>query len=213
MKIALIGASGFIGKAILDEALNRGHDVLAIVRNPERVKTQPHLLVTRADVLDNEQLAGLFEGMDAVIAAYNGAKGGEVMDTTIKATHSIIRAMKQASVQRLLFVGGAGSLQIPEKEIDLVDTDEFPEAWKEGALATRESLRILRREKDLNWTFLSPSAHIEPGPRTGRFRLGSDELLLDEKGERRISTADYAMAMIDELEKPSHMRSRFTVGY
>ncbi|HSF67405.1 MAG TPA: hypothetical protein VLA67_08240 [Nitrospiraceae bacterium] len=120
--------------------------------------------------------------------------------------------MKKAGVKRSLFVGGAGSLEV-KPGVQSVDLPEFPAEYKQGALATRETLNMLREEGSLEWSFLSPSADLSPGKRTGKFRLGMDQLLRDANGESRISFEDYAMAMIDEIEKPQHIRHRFTVGY
>lgn len=214
MRIALIGATGQIGQHILSEALNRGHHVTAIVRHPEKLSPHPKLSAVAGSVYDTEALASLIKGSDAVISAFNpGWTDSNLPANQIRGTGSVIAASKQAGVPRLLVVGGAGSLQVPGGGIDVVDTPDFPAEWKEAAKAVRETLKHLRTEKELDWTFLSPAAHIEPGERTGRFRLGKDELLVDAKGESRISLPDYAVAMIDELESPQHSRQRFTLAY
>ncbi|MFA6303068.1 MAG: NAD(P)-dependent oxidoreductase [Legionella sp.] len=206
MKIVLIGASGFVGSFILSEALNRGHQVTAIVRNPGKLDQHSNLTSIQADVFDQDLLVELIAHHDAVISAFSASQ------LQVQGFQSIIKATKRAKVQRLLVVGGAGSLKT-SSGIDLVDTPEFPKEWKQLALATREVLKILKSESRLDWIFLSPSAQLFPGERTLKFRLGKDQLLIDEKGESSISTEDYAVAMLDELESPKHIRQRFTVGY
>jgi len=213
MKIALIGATGFVGSAILQEALNRGHEVTAIVRNPEKLPAHPKLHPQKGDVYDEEEVARLAAGHDAVISAFNpGWSNPDIYNQQVKGTRAIISGVKKAGIKRLLFVGGAGSLEV-KPGIQSVDLPGFPSEYKQGALATREALTMLRRETGLEWSFLSPSADVFPGQRTGQFRLGTDQLLKDAKGESRISVQDYAMAMIDEVEKPQHVRQRFTAGY
>lgn len=214
MHIALVGATGQIGQHILAEALSRGHRVTAIVRHPEKLNAHANLTAVAGSVYDTTPLAAQIKGVDAVISAFNPGWGDADLPTKqIQGTDSVIAATKQAGVKRLLVVGGAGSLQVPGGGMDVVDTPDFPAEWKEAAKAVRETLKHLRTETALDWTFLSPAALIEPGQRTGRFRLGSDELLVDEKGESRISLPDYAVAMIDELESPQHSRQRFTLAY
>ena len=213
MKIALIGATGFVGSAILKEALDRGHEVTAIVRHPEKLTTHPKLRAEKGDVYHENEVARLVAGHDAVISAFNpGWTNPDIYDLQVKGTKTIIAGVKKAGIKRLLFVGGAGSLEV-KPGVQSVDLPEFPKDWKQGALATREALNLLRQEPGLDWSFLSPSADLSPGQRTGKFRLGKDQLLKDANGQSRISTQDYAVAMLDEVEKPSHVRQRFTVGY
>jgi putative NADH-flavin reductase len=213
MKIALIGATGFTGSAILQEALNRGHQVTAIVRHPEKLPPHPNLVAQKGDVTNETQATTLVAGHEAVISAYSpGRNVPDIYQQHISGYRTIINGVKKAGVKRLLVVGGAGSLEVAPG-VQLVDTPAFPEEWKPGALATREVLYLLRDEPELAWTFLSPSAMIAPGERTGQFRLGTDQLLQDANGESRISLEDYAVAMLNELEDPKHIRQRFTVGY
>lgn len=212
MNIGLIGASGFIGSALLNEALSRGHRVTALVSHPEKLSAQRHLTSVKADVLDGPALTRQLRGHDAVISAFSGHARTDVYGYFVKGMRSIIESVKCADVPRLLAVGGAASLEVAPG-LQLLDTPEFPAQWKATAQGAREALSMLREEADLDWTFLSPSAHIEPGRRTAQFRLGSDQLLKDANGASRISLEDYAVAMIDELEKPAHSRQRFTVGY
>jgi uncharacterized protein len=213
MKIALIGATGFVGSAILKEALDRGHEVAAIVRNPDKLPPQAKLHPKNGDVYNEDEVLRLVTGHDAVISAFNpGWSNPDIYKQQVKGARSIINGVKKAGVKRLLFVGGAGSLEV-KPGVQSVDLPEFPAEYKQGSLATREALNMLRKEASLEWSFLSPSADLSPGKRTGKFRLGTDQLLRDANGVSRISVEDYAMAMIDEVEKPKHIRQRFTVGY
>lgn len=213
MKIALIGATGFVGSAILQEALSRGHDVTAMVRNPEKLKPHAKLRPQKGDAYDADEVARLVAGHDAVISAFNPGWGDpNIYHLQVKGTKSIIDGVKKAGLTRLLFVGGAGSLEV-RPGVQALDLPGFPAEYKQGALATREALNLLRKESGLEWSFLSPSADLAPGQRTGQFRLGTDQMLSDANGQSRISTQDYAVAMIDEVERPAHIRQRFTVGY
>lgn len=213
MKIALIGATGFVGSAIMREALDRGHHVSAIVRDPAKLTPQARLHPLKGDIYNQDEVTRLVAGHDAVISAFNPGWGNpDMYDLQVRGTRSIIDGVKKAGITRLLFVGGAGSLEV-KPGVQSVDLPDFPKEYKQGALATREALNMLRKETALEWSFLSPSADLYPGPHTGKFRLGTEQLLKNADGQSRISTGDYAMAMIDELENPSHVRQRFTVGY
>ncbi len=213
MKIALIGATGFVGSAILKEALDRNHEVTAIVRHPEKLTPHPKLHAEKGDVYNENEVTRVVAGHDAVISAFNpGWTNPDIYDLQVRGTKAIIAGVKKAGIKRLLFVGGAGSLEV-KPGVQSVDLPEFPKEWKQGALATREGLNLLRQESELEWSFLSPSADLSPGQRTGKFRLGKDQLLVDAGGNSRISVEDYAMAMLDEVERPAHIRQRFTVGY
>jgi len=212
MKVALIGASGFIGSYVRDEALARGHQVTAIVRHPETITVRnPHLTVVKADILE-AKLEELLKGHDAVISAYSaGRSGPDIYNEQIKGYKAIIGGVKKAGIRRLLVVGGASTLEV-SPGVELIRTMS-PEQITQGMLATRQMLYMLRKEKGLEWTFLSPAATIAPGERTGHYRTGKDQLVKNKEGESRISTQDYAVAMLDELERPQHIRERFTVGY
>lgn len=216
MKIVLIGATGYVGSAILEEALNRGHEVTAIVRHPEKITPCKNLIAKKGDVFNDKELAQLIEGHEAVISAFNPFSSKETISDSyqkqITGTQLLINAVKKAGVKRVLMVGGAGSLEVAPG-IQLVNTPEFPKEWKDMALAMSEVLTILKKEHQLPWTLLSPSALLKPGERSGKFRLGGDQLITDINGESKISTQDYAVAMIDELEIPKHTYKRFTVGY
>jgi uncharacterized protein len=200
--VALVGASGQAGSAILKELSDRGHQVTAIARNPEKVATLPNVAAKKGDVYDGQGLAALLKGHDVVISAVH---------FTASDAPTLIEAVRASGAKRYLVVGGAGSLEVaPGKR--LVDQPDFPAAYKTEALKGADFLALLKAEKALDWTFLSPSAMFVPGERTGKFRLGKDTLLSNDKGSS-ISFSDYAIALVDEVEKPAHSRARFTVGY
>jgi len=207
VKIAIIGATGLVGTKILSESLDRGHEVTAIVRNPETLPMHPKLRAAKGDATEPAKLASLVAGHDVVISAFNPGK-----DESGTGARSIIDAVKRAEVERLLVVGGAGSLEVaPGKR--LVDQPDFPAQWKEGALRTADFLDQLRGETELDWAFVSPAAMLAPGERTGHYRVGGDQFMTDNDGESRISLEDYAVAMLDEAERPQHHRKRFSVAY
>lgn len=211
MNIVIYGASGMIGQRITQEALKRGHKVTAVVRNPSRVVTQnPNLTVKAGNVFDASEVAKTVAGHDAVVNATN-QMAGQAGETASDAARALIEGMDQAGVRRLLVVGGAGSLEVaPGKQ--LLDTPEFPAAWRPGAIALRDALGVYKNA-DLDWTYFSPADMIAPGERTGRFRTGTDQLITDGQGKSNISAEDYAIAALDELENPHFVRRRFTVAY
>jgi putative NADH-flavin reductase len=202
MKIALIGASGDAGARLLAELSRRGHGVTAIARHPEKIAALPGVTAKAGDVKDTAALARLLSGHDAVISSVR------FLDADPDA---LIAAVREAGVRRYFVVGGAGSLEVAPG-VRLIDTPQFPAAYKAEASAGGVFLDKLRAVQDLDWTFLSPSAMFVPGERTGKFRLGKDQLLANDKGSS-ISFEDYAIAAVDELEAPKHIRQRFTVGY
>ncbi|WAC73999.1 NAD(P)-dependent oxidoreductase [Roseateles sp. SL47] len=213
MKVALIGPTGFVGSEVLKELLSRGHEVVALARTPAKLEAQSGLTVVQADVQDAAQVAGAVQGTDAVVNAYNPGWGvPDLYDQFLAGTRAIYAGTRQAGVKRLLVVGGAGSLYAAPG-VQLVDTPEFPQAWKSGALAAREALNLIREETSLDWTFLSPAVHLEPGERRGSYRVSLDTPVMDANGPAHVSTADLAVAIVDELERPQHIRRRFTVGY
>lgn len=213
MKIALIGATGYVGAPLLQEALQRGHQVTALVRHPEKLAAHPRLSSVQANVQDTAKLAEQLRGHDVVISAFNPGWGvADIREQFISGSRSIIAASKQAGTQRLLVVGGAGSLYVAPG-LQLIDTADFPAEYKEGAEGARQVLNLLRDEQALEWTFLSPAALLVPGPRTGKFRLGNDELLMNGDEPGSVSVADLAVALIDEAEQPQHIRQRFTLAY
>lgn len=213
MNIALIGATGFVGSAILTELLNKGHKVTAIARNTSKIAPQANLTAVEADIFEEDKLAKLLTGNDAVISAYNsGWTNPNIYNDFINGSDAITAAVKKSGIKRLLVVGGAGSLEVAPG-VQLVDTPQFPEKWKQGALAAREALNTLKEENQLDWTFLSPAILLEPGQRTGVFRLGTDQPVFNEKEESKISVQDLAVAIVNEIEQPQFIRKRFTVGY
>ncbi len=213
MKVALIGATGFVGSALLKEALDRGHEVTAIVRDPDKVSPRERLVVIGVDVNDTDRLAASIHGLDALMSAFNpGWKNPNLYQDQVRGTASIIAAVKKAGVPRVLWVGGAGGLETASGT-RLVDNPDFPDWVRPGSLATIDALEQLRRDPQLDWTFLSPAAEMRPGTRTGKFRLGGDRLLVDANGQSRTSVEDFAVAMIDELERTAHSRQRFTLAY
>ncbi|HTH77610.1 MAG TPA: NAD(P)-dependent oxidoreductase [Ramlibacter sp.] len=212
MNIGLIGASGFIGSALREELLARGHRVTALAAHPEKLPAHANLTPVACDVMDTKALSQKLRGFDAVITAFSGHAQADVQGYYEKGIRSIIDAAKLAGARRLLVVGGAGSLEVAPGQ-QLLDTPSFPAAYKGTAEGARQALNMLREERDLDWTMLSPSAVIAPGERTGKFRLGGDQLLVDANGASRISVQDYAVAFVDELETPAHSRRRFTAGY
>lgn len=217
-QVVLIGASGFVGNAILNELLSRGHQVKAIVLHPEHIKVQSPLLTTVGlDVEQSDKLADVCRGVDTVISAYNpGWANPNMYEDTLRVYPEILQAVKTAGVRRFLVVGGAGTLFV-KPGLRLVDTGTLPEAWLPGVKSLGKFyLETLANEKDIDWVFLSPAANLgnlKPGVRTGKFRIGKDDLLVDEKGESFISVEDYAVAMVDELEQGNHHYERFTVAY
>lgn len=200
--VALIGASGNAGSRLLAELSERGHQVTAIARNVDKIATLPGVTAKQADAGDQASLGTLLKGHDAVISAVN-FKTNDVK--------KLVGAVRDAGVTRYLLIGGAGSLEVAPGE-KLIDQPDFPEAYQPEARAGGEFLDFLRGVEDLDWTFLSPSAEFGPGERTGQFRLGQDQLLTHDGGSS-ISFEDYAVAMVDEMENPTHVRQRFTVGY
>ena len=203
MKIAVAGASGRAGSEFTKELARRGHTVTAIARNPEKIAALPNVTPTKGDVLDQAGLAKLWAGHDAAVSSVHFLASDPLR---------LIGAAKESKVGRYLVVGGAGSLEVAPG-VKLVTTPGFPAEYKAEAEKGGAFLDLLRQEKDLNWTFISPSALFIEGERTGKFRLGTDQLLADASGKSWISFADYAIALADEIERPAHARQRFTVGY
>jgi len=203
MKIAVAGASGRAGARITAELGRRGHAVTAIARNPEKIAAQPNVTPTKGDVLDQAGLTRLWAGHDVAISSVHFLASDAA---------KLIGAAKASKVGRYLVVGGAGSLEVAPG-VRLVTTPNFPAQYKAEAEQGAALLDLLLQEKDLNWTFLSPSALFIDGERTAKFRLGTDQLLTAADGKSWISFEDYAVALADEIERPAHIRKRFTVGY
>ena len=202
MKIVVLGASGRAGSEITREAAARGHTVTAIARKPDAIPAADGVTPVAGDASDPAALAPVLKGADAVISALHFDVPAE----------TLLKAVREAGVSRLLVTGGAASLEV-SPGVRLIDTPEFPEEWKVFALGGITFLEQLRGAGDIDWTFFSPAAAIEEGPRLGVFRTGTDQLITDADGKSRISFADYAIAMIDELEQHNHPRARFTAAY
>ena len=216
MKIALIGASGFVGSAILKELLHRDHEVTAIVRNAGKIPDAENVKVVSLNVFDENKTAQAIAGHDAVISSYNaGWTNPDLYNDFLKGSKAIQSAVKKAGIKRLIVIGGAGSLFIePGKQV--VDTEGFPPDWKPGALAARDYLTIIKEENELDWTFLSPAIEMNPdtsGTRKGTYRKGLENPVFDANDRSYISVEDIAVAVADELEQPAHIRKRFTVAY
>lgn len=202
MKVAVLGASGRAGAEIVRELASRGHEVVAIARKPEAIPAVPGVTSVAGDAADPAALTDLIRGSDAVISALHFDISAD----------TLLSALRQGGVGRLLVTGGAASLEVaPGRK--LIDSPDFPEDWKPFALGGIDFLKAIRDEREIDWTFFSPAMVIFEGPRLGRFRLGGDQLVTDEAGDSKISFADYAIAMVDELEQHQHSRRRFTAAY
>ena len=213
MNIAILGAGGWMGGHLVREALARQHRVTAVVRDSARFHiSDKQLRVAQADVQQPTALAEALRGHDAVISAISGRRDQDPANIT-KAAGNVLAAMILAGVKRLAWVGGAGSLEIATG-VRLVDSPDFPSEWKSEALAQGAALKIFRDSTaDLDWTYVSPAAIIFPGTRGHAYRIGGDQLLVDDEGQSRISVEDYAVAVLDVLEQYSHRRSRIGVAY
>jgi uncharacterized protein len=207
MKVVLYGATGKSGRRILGELIARGHSVTAVARNP--VDLPAGVKIQRDDLSSMDKIAATIAGADAVVSAY--APPVDDTDQLIGVTKRQIEAVKKAGKLRLIVVGGAGSLEVAPG-VSLLKSGHLPEAWISIATSHEKALKLLEAS-DINWTYFSPAAYFEPGERTGKFRLGKRNLVADDKGNSRISLEDYAIALVDELEKPAHERQQFTIGY
>jgi uncharacterized protein len=212
MKIALIGASGFVGAAILNDAVNRGHSVTALVRDVSKIAPHPQVRAVAVDAQDPKALAEALKGHDRVISAYNpGWSVPDIYEQYLKGANAIVSAAVAAN-SWLLVIGGAGSLEIAPG-VQLVDTPDFPAEWKQGALAARDGLTALRRETRLDWRFVSPPVFLEPGEKRGGYLLGGDQVLFSGDKPAGITVGDLADGVMNEVEQPAHLRQRFTLGY
>lgn len=216
MRIALIGATGFVGAAVLATLLERGHRVTALVRDATRLAPQPGLTPVVADAYDAQAIGDAVRGHDAVISAFNpGWNDPALYDNFMRGTDAIVGGVQAAGVRRLLVVGGAGSLFVAPG-VQLIDTPQFldhvPPNVVPGARAARDALTALRANTALDWTYLSPPAMLGQGAPSGAYRLGGEELLMDGEQPAGIAVADLARAIVDEIEQPRHLRARFTVA-
>jgi uncharacterized protein len=213
MRAAVIGATGWLGGLVLDEALERGHAVTAILRDPSRAEAlDPRAASAVASVTEGEALAVAFAGQDAIVGAYRASRDDP--DEMPRAAATVIEAARRAEVDRIVWIGGTGVLKVPGSGTDIVDLPEFPADWRPSTLAHREALATFRRgADDLDWTYVSVPRTIEPGERTGSYRTGVEELLTDERGESRISAEDFAIAIVDLLGSGSGIRAHVTFAY
>lgn len=213
MKLVLFGATGHVGHAILDEALARGHDVTAIVRDASRLtERQDKLQVVVGDMADPASWLAAAKSADAVIASVSARRNGHG-DTLTDAAKTLLDTLPGAGVKRLLWVGGAGSLEVAPG-VRVIDDPHFPEAWKAEAQAQARVLDIFRASKaDIDWTYISPAALLEDGARTGTYRVGGDQLLTDASGHSRISVPDFAVALLDRVDENDKLRQRITFAY
>ena len=216
MKIVLFGATGNIGQRVVHEALSRGHDVIGVVRDATSVKSpDPKVQLVKGDATDAESVATVSRGADAIVSAISPRPNarGKLASSLVDAARGVISGAKKAGVKRVIFVGGAGSLEVePGKK--LMDTPGFPPAYKPEAQQGSDALDVIRKEATgLDWSFISPAAEVAPGRRTGRYRATGDLLIPDAKGQSHISFEDYAVALIDELEHRNHVGRRFGVAY
>jgi putative NADH-flavin reductase len=214
VKVLLFGASGNIGRAIAQELLDRGHTVTGATRQGTAGGVNHEQFTTAtADATDPATVATLATGHDAVASAVGPVVGHENdRDTIVGTTQALIEGLRKAGVRRLVTIGGAGSLEVaPGKRV--LDNPNFPAMWRANAEAQSEALGLYREVEDLDWTYISPAAHIGEGARTGVFRVGGDQLLTDEQGKSDISYADYAVAFVDELERTTVTRRRISVAY
>lgn len=216
MKVALIGASGFVGKAILNELVSRGNEVIAIARDTAKIESNDDLVTKIAvDVLETEKLAEVLKGADAVVSAFNaGWTNPNLYNDTVEGANAIQAAVKASGVKRYIFIGGAGTLQIDGHQI--VDGPNFPAEYKPGATAVRDYFNTLKQEKELDWLFFSPAIEMHQGittGRTGKYRLGKTSPVFNEEGRSILSVEDLAIVIADELENKAHHQEQFTAAY
>jgi uncharacterized protein len=209
MNVVVYGATGNSGSEIVKELLRRGHKVTAVARKVDSIKGEEGVTAKADDLSNVEAIAAIIKGADAVVSAY--APPMADTDAIVGVTEREIAAVKNAGAKRLLVVGGAGLLEVAPG-VTLINSGHLPAEYLPIATSHEKALEVLRKS-DINWTYLSPAAYFVPGERTGKFRLGTKELIADAKGESKISFADYAIALVDEIEKPAHERASFSVGY
>jgi hypothetical protein len=216
MQLVVFGATGNVGQRVVGEALRRGHEVVGVVRDPEAVQSpDKRVRLVKGDATNADDVAKVTRGADAVVSAISPRPNarGLPAPSLAKNSRALIKGLRDAGVKRVLYVGGASSLEVAPGET-LADTPDFPEVYREEAREGREALDIWRKDaKGLDWTYLSPAAEIAPGKRTGKYRTTDDKLLVDDKGKSFITFEDYAAAVLDELEHPQHVAKRFGVAY
>lgn len=215
-KVSVIGATGFVGKKVVNELAERGYAVEALVRDASKVESQENVTAKSVDVNNTEELAEALKGSDAVISAFNaGWTNPNLYNDFLNGSINIEKAVEQSGVKRLIVVGGAGSLYTPDN-VQIVDTPGFPEAYKPGATAARDYLNKIKENSTLDWTFFSPAVEMNQaniGERTGKYRTSLETPVFDENGRSRLSVEDVAAVLVDELEQNNHIRERFTAAY
>jgi uncharacterized protein len=209
VNVAVVGATGRAGSRIVTELLARGHTVIAVARDPAKVAEAENLTVKQDNLADPAKTAALIGQADGLVSAY--APPSDNTDELLVVTARLIDTVKKAGIPRLIVVGGAASLYVAPG-LTLLASGHLPEVWRAIATSHAKTLELLKAS-DIDWTYFSPAAFFEPGSRTGKFRLGENDLVADDKGQSRISMEDYAIALVDELEKPAHRKARFTIGY
>ena len=215
MKIAIIGATGFVGSSLVKEAVERGLNVGAIARNTDKIENDKVERIA-VDVNNAAELTEKLKGYDVVISAYNaGWTNPNIYNDFLTGSKAIQQAVKDAGISRLIVIGGAGSLYVADN-LQAVDTPDFPAEIKPGATAARDYLNILKEEKDLDWVFFSPAFEMHPGittGKTGKYRLGKDHPVFDDNNASKLSVEDLAVVILDEVENPKHHQERFTAAY
>lgn len=216
MKVAVIGASGFVGKALVEELVNRGNEVIAIARDTNNIEsTAEKVTKVAVDVLNTDELAAALNGADAVVSAFNaGWTNPNLYNDTLEGSQAIQKAVKASDVKRFIYIGGAGTLQIDGNQ--LVDGPDFPAEIKPGATAVRDYFNILKQETDLDWAFFSPAIEMHQGitiGRTGKYRLGKTSPVFNEEGRSILSVEDLAIVIADELKNNAHHQEQFTAAY
>jgi uncharacterized protein len=213
VRLAVVGGLGLVGAPVVEEALVRGHDVTLVTADPARIAPRPRLASVRGDFADHGALGAAFVGQHVVVCVFQPEwDDPHLYDRYLGAARAVLDAVRKAGVPRLLWVGGAGALEASPGVL-LADTPEFPARFRPLAFAARETLRLLVREREVDWTMLSPPIHVEEGQRTAIYRSGGDSPIYGAGGESHISAPDLAVAVLDEVERPRHSRHRFTVGY
>jgi putative NADH-flavin reductase len=217
MKVAIIGATGFVGTALVNELISRGHEVIAIARHPGKLTLKSPLIhPVTADIFAADQVTKAVRGADAVVSAYNpGWTNPRIYEEFLEGSRAIQSGVKKAGVKRFIIIGGAGSLEV-QPGLQLIDTPQFPAEYKAGASGARDYLNEIKKEKELDWVFFSPAIlmnHDNSGVRRGHYRLGLDNPVFDEKGQSVLSVEDLALVIVDELEHPKHHQRRFTAAY
>ena len=215
-KVAVIGATGFVGTQVVKELANRGYFVNALARNTSKIEESENIKAVTVDVYNTSELSEILKGNDAVISAFNpGWTNPNIFEDFLKGAESIEKAVEESGVKRFITVGGAGSLYIAEN-LQLIDTPEFPAEIKPGAEAARQYLEIIKKNENLDWTFFSPAIEMHQGTagvRKGTYRTALENPVFDENGRSVLSVEDVAVALVDELENGKFVKQRFTAAY